>query len=221
MIEWIFIFQWEIFVGIEILSYIFLLAFLAVRYILGKQRFSQLFLISFILCIFLEAGLAILIYGKTGEISVFQIVIGFFVVYACTLGISDFRKLDRYIKSYVGNWRGVNLLTEEDIQKTEAAEDPVVIARKSRKWWYVHTSLFIIAHAIFWIVYGNHTNGFIYYIKDLSWWGENGIENGPFINTVIAQISKLWILVFAIDTIIAWSYTLFPKKTKKNMTEKD
>lgn len=221
MIEWISTFQWEIFIGIEILSYIFLLAFLAVRYILGKQRFSQLVLILFILCIFLEAGLATLIYQKTGEISVFQIIIGFFVVYACTLGISDFRKLDRYIKSHVGHWRGVNLLTKEDIQKMEAAEDPVVIARKSRKWWYIHASFFIIAHVIFWFVYGNDTNAFTDYIKDVSWWGENGIENGPFRNIRVAQISKLWILVFVIDTIIAWSYTLFPKKTKKNMTEKD
>src|SRR5690625_2402539 len=107
-------FQWEAFIFLEVLSWIFLLLFLIVRYAFGKESLGRLFLTLFVLFIFLEALLAFIVYQKTGEISTFQVVIFIFVVYACTFGISDFKKLDRYIKMKVGIWRGVELLTEKD-----------------------------------------------------------------------------------------------------------
>lgn len=214
MMDFMVTYQWGIFIAIEILSFIFLLSFLIVRYAFTKQKLSVFLLISFLLCIVLEAVLALLIYQETGEISTFQIVIAIFVVYACTLGISDFKKFDRYIKGKVGKWRGVNLLTAEDIRKIELAKDPKVIARKSRLWWYTHAVIFIGVHYVFWLYHGNHTHDLMFYIEDLSWWGENDHTKGPFLSETIAAVNKIWVIIFALDTVISWSYTLFPSKKK-------
>lgn len=205
-------YQWEIFITLEILSFIFLLCFLLVRYAFSKQKLSSLFLVLFLLCIVLEAGLALFIYQKTGEIDTFQIVIVIFIVYACTFGISDFKKLDRYMKGKIGKWRGVNLLSAEDIHQIELAKDPKVIARRNRRWWYAHAIIFVIGHCLFWIYNGNHQNHLMFYLEDLSWWGEVDHTQGPFQSEAIAAVNKIWVIIFALDTIISWSYTLFPSK---------
>lgn len=152
----------------------------------------------------LEGILAIFVYRETGEISTFQIVVLVFIVYACTFGISDFKKLDLLMKRKVGEWRKVNLLTEADIKKIELHKDPKYQAK------YGHTFVFIIAHCMFWIYYGNHENGLMYYLTDFTWWGDVEVDNGPFQHEMIGQVSRLWMLVFAVDTIISWSYTFFP-----------
>src|SRR5690625_2177645 len=99
-----------------------------------------------------------------------------FIVYACTFGIFDVKKLDLFMKRKIGKWRNVNLLTEADIKKIELQKDPKYQARQYRLWWYGHTVVFVIAHLIFWIYFGNHENPFIDYLTDLSWWGD--IESG-------------------------------------------
>ena len=54
------------------------------------------------------------VYQVTGEISTILIIITIFVLYACTFGIYDFLKLDRWMRRKIGEWRGVELLTEKD-----------------------------------------------------------------------------------------------------------
>lgn len=130
--------------------------------------FSRLFLFIFFSSFGLEALLAWVVYLQTGEISTFQIVILIFIVYACTFGISDFKRLDRYIKLKIGKWRGIELLTDEEKQKMVQAKDPEVIARRNRRWWYTHIFIFLIVHYIFWIKFGNHQHDFVYYLTDLS-----------------------------------------------------
>lgn len=206
--------QWNIFIGLEVVSLIFLFMFLVIRYAFSKQHISRLFLGLFILCIVLEAILAWFIYQETGEFDTFQIVIAIFIIYACTFGIGDFKKLDRSIKRHVGKWRGIELLTEEDIRKMEIAKDPKVIARKNRRWWYTHVLIFVIVHTIFWVKYGNHAHDLIYYLEDLSWFGEEDFINAPFTKEMINQISRIWIIVFAVDTVVSLSYTIIPGKKK-------
>jgi len=206
--------QWNIFIGLEVASLIFLLAFLVIRYAFTKQRVSGIFLGLFILCIVLEAVLAWFIYQETGEIDTFQIVIAIFIVYAFTFGIGDFKRLDRFIKKHVGRWRGIDLLTEEDIRKMEVAKDPKVVARKNRRWWYTHALIFVVVHVVFWIKYGNHAHDLIYYLEDFSWFGEEDFTNAPFRKESINQVSRLWMIIFAVDTIVSWSYTIFPDKKK-------
>lgn len=212
MLDFLISFQWEIFIGLEILSLVFLLTFFVSRYAFSAQRLGKWLFSLFISCILLEGILAIFVYQKTGEISTFQIVVLLFIVYACTFGISDFKKLDLFIKRKVGKWRKVNLLTETDLKRIELSKDPKYQAKQYRHWWYGHTIVFILAHFIFWIYYGNSEHGLMYYLTDLSWWGNVQYGNGPFQHEVIEQVSKLWMLVFAVDTIISWSYTFFPSK---------
>lgn len=207
-------FQWEAFIFLEVLSWIFLLLFLIVRYAFGKESLGRLFLTLFVLFIFLEALLAFIVYQKTGEISTFQVVIFIFVVYACTFGISDFKKLDRYIKMKVGIWRGVELLTEKDKRIIEKLNDPKVIAKKYRLWWYGHTVVFLIAQYLFWIYYGNDAQPFLSYVTDVSWFEDSKIENSPYTNEMILNISRLWVIIYVVDTIYSLYYTFFPSEKK-------
>lgn len=209
-------YQWEIFISLEVLATICLIAFLVSRYALKKDTLSRSFLIVFLGSFGLEAILAWVVYQQTGEISTFQIVIAIFIVYACTFGISDFKHLDRYIKLKIGQWRNVDLLTDEEKKIMAQAKDPNVIAKRNRRWWYTHALAFFIVHYIFWIKFGNHGHDFVYYLTDLSWWEDIGIEseNSPFTDEFVQQISKVWVIIFVIDTVISWSYTIFPAKKK-------
>jgi len=212
MIDFLITHQWSIFIGLEILSFVFLLAFLIIRYAFTKQKLSNWFMVLFIICMVLEVILAFMIYQQTGEISTFQIVIAVFILYACTFGVSDFRKLDRWIKKKIGDWRGINLLSDEEIRKMELAKDPKVIARNNRRWWYAHAIAFIVGYSLFWLYNGNHNHDLMFYLEDLSWWEEANHTNGPFQSEAIVAISKIWTVIFALDTIISWSYTFFPSK---------
>src|SRR5699024_820749 len=163
-----------------------------------KQKMSTWFMILFILCMVLEVVLAVLIYQQTGEISTFQIVIAIFILYACTFGISDFRKLDSWIKKKIGEGLEINLLTDEDIRKMELEKDPKVIARKNRRWWYAHAAVFIIGHYLFWLFDGNQNHDLMFYLEDLSWWEERDHVNGPFQSEAISAISKIRKVIFAL-----------------------
>lgn len=112
-------YQWEIFILCEVLSLVALLIFGLLRYYYGKKQLSNLFILLFLLLLILEAILGVLIYRVTGEFSTFQIIIIIFVLYACTFGIFDFIKLDRWMRRKIGNWRGIDLLTETDHQAIE------------------------------------------------------------------------------------------------------
>ncbi|HLR70918.1 MAG TPA: hypothetical protein VK085_05760 [Pseudogracilibacillus sp.] len=207
-------YQWEIFIFLEVFSLLFLLTFLIFRYAFSKENIGRIFLFLFVLFIILEAILAFLVYQHTGEIETFQVVIIIFVIYAFTFGIADFKRLDRYIKDKVGKWRGVELLTEEDKRKMERLKDPKVIARNYRLWWYGHTFVFVLAHLFFWMNYGNDAHSFFYYVSDLSWFDGESLEQSPFTNEMIMNISMLWIIIYVVDTIISWSYTFFPSEKK-------
>src|SRR5699024_7336299 len=117
-------YQWEIFIGLEILSVICLLAFGFVRYMLGKKSLSHLFIGGFLLFLVCEALLSLMIYRETGEFGTFQIVIIIFIIYACTFGISDFKRLDRWMRKKVGEWKKEELLTEKDYALMEMQVDP-------------------------------------------------------------------------------------------------
>ncbi|MDY0410506.1 hypothetical protein [Paracerasibacillus soli] len=153
--DFIITYQWEIFISMEVLSFLSLVLFLFIRYALKKRLLSQTFLFIFLLLLLLEGVLALVVYKATGEIETFQIIILVFLVYACTFGIADFKKLDRWIKQKVGKWQGVDLLTEKDKQIMAKERDSHAVARKYRIGWYVHTAIFIIAQSIFLLYFGN------------------------------------------------------------------
>lgn len=212
--EWFQTYQWEVFIFLEIASWIFLFLFLLLRYAFDRVKIGQIFLVLFLLFIIFEGILAFINYRQTGEIDTFQIVVFIFIIYACTFGISDFKKLDRYIKQTVGKWRKVDLLTEKDRAVMEKQQNPKYIARRYRLWWYGHTIAFIIANIIFWQLYGDKATEFLSYIQDWSWFEEETIHHAPYKHEMVMNIVRLWLVIYVIDTIIAWSYTSFPSKKK-------
>lgn len=206
-------YQWEIFISLEVLSLIFLLLLLLIRYALLNQALSQLFLVAFVCMIVLEGVLALAVYRATGEIDTFQIVILVFIVYAFTFGIGDFKRLDRWIKQKVGHWQGVDLLTDEDKQIMQQQKDPIYRARKYRREWFIHTIIFVLAHVFFFIFYGNERLTFLEIMSDWSWLEtfdpENIPPNGPYRVGPLYLVSLVWVIAYVSDTINALYYTIF------------
>lgn len=206
-------YQWEIFITLEILSLFFLLLFLFLRYAFRKLSLSRIFLAAFISMIIFEGLLALSVYRQTGEIDTFQIVILVFIVYAFTLGIADFKRLDRWIKDKVGKWQGIDLLTAKDKQIMRQQRDPVYRARKYRRDWLIHTIIFIIAHTLFFLFYGNEQLSFQEIMSDWSWLEsfdpENIPPNSPYRSGPLHLVSFVWVIAYIGDTINALYYTIF------------
>lgn len=208
-------YQWEIFITAEVLSVVSLLLFGIVRYFLDKKRVSILFIFAFLFFLMVEAGLALLIYLETGEFSTFQIVITVFVIYACTFGIGDFKRLDRWMRQKIGRWRGKELLTEKDYVILKRSKDPKYLARKYRWTSTIHLIVFLMVQSIFWILGTNSFAEMIEYMQDLSWVESGTSVNSPYPNDTLYAIGIIWGIVFAVDFIWSWSYTLFPSKPRE------
>src|SRR5699024_9134243 len=94
--------QLEIFIAMEITSLVSLVLFGVVRYFFSRNTLSRVFIVLFIAFIFAEAIMAWVVYQQTGVISNVLVIIVIFVLYACTFGISDFKKLDRWMRKHIG-----------------------------------------------------------------------------------------------------------------------
>ncbi|MFD2130413.1 hypothetical protein ACFSKI_04025 [Pseudogracilibacillus auburnensis] len=212
--EFLLKFQWEIFIFIEVLSVVSLLLFGIVRYLMNKKKLSFLFIGAFLMLLVLEALLAVVLYQETGEISTFQIVITIFVLYACTFGIADFKKLDRWMRKKIGGWRGEELLTDKDYQIIEQNKNPKYLARKYRWTSTAHLIVFVIVQFIFWKLGTANIEELVGYARDLSWMEAGTYENSPYPNETLYAIGMLWGIIFVVDFIWSWSYTIFPSKGK-------
>ncbi|WP_152655929.1 hypothetical protein [Oceanobacillus sp. CFH 90083] len=209
-------YQWELFIAAEILSVVSLLLFGLTRYLLNKRKLSVIFISLFLALFIFEAVLALYIYQLTGEISTFQIIITIFVLYACTFGIADFKRLDRWMRKTIGKWRGVSLLTEKDVQIMERQQNAKYIARKNRISAMMHLIIFVGVQAGLWIYGLGGTEGILDYLSDLSWIETDDYRQSPYASDTAFGLSKLWGLIFIVDFIYSWSYTIFPKKQKHN-----
>ncbi|SHM40217.1 hypothetical protein SAMN05216179_0056 [Gracilibacillus kekensis] len=203
-------FQWEIFIVIEIISFISLLLFGVFRYFFGNKSISTLFISTFLLLVVVEALLGIAIYQYTGEFSTFQMVLLIFVVYACTFGIVDFKKLDRWMRRKIGGWRGVDLLTAKDYKIIEQNQDPKYVAKVNRNSAMIHLVVFVIAQGIFWMMGLDTWDEAMYYLTDFSWFETGNYQDSPYPNETLYSIGTLWAVIFAIDFLYSWSYTIFP-----------
>lgn len=205
-------YQWEIFITIEVMFFVFLLLFGFVRYFLHKPKLSLCFLGGFLILLLIEALLAFLVYRVTGDISTFQIVIAIFVLYAVTFGIFDFLKLDRWMRQKIGAWRGIDLLTEKDVQRIEQHQNPQYIARKYRISSTVHLIIFMIGQTALWMHGTESLSELFSYLQDLSWMDTGEFADSPYANEATYSIGMLWMIIFFIDFVWSWSYTFFPAK---------
>lgn len=207
--------QWEIFIAIEVLSLIALLLFGILRYGFNQRNLSTFAILVFLGLLLTEALLGVGIYRETGEISSFQVIIGIFVIYACTFGIFDFLKLDRWMRKTVGKWRNVELLTEQDYQIMKRQKDPRMLAKKYRMTATIHLLIFVFVQSVLWF-YGTGSIGeMLIYLKDLSWIEAGTYEHSPYANEMSYSIGMIWGIVFIVDFIYSLSYTFFPSKVKE------
>lgn len=208
-------YSWQIFITLELLSLVALFAFGIIRYFFGKKQWSRLFLVLFLLLLLAEGVLALMIYRWTGEISTVQIVIVVFLVYACTFGIFDFIRLDRWMRMKIGTWRGEELLTTKDYEVMRRNKDAQYIAKKYRISSMIHLVLFIIGQFILWSLGTENVAEMKLYLTDFSWIEQGEAAYSPYANEMSFGIGILWGIVFIVDFVYSWSYTLFPKKENK------
>lgn len=207
-------YSWEIFVATELLSLSSLILFGLFRYFFSKPKLSLMFILLFLLLLTAEALLGIYVYQQTGEVSTFLIIITVFVIYACTFGIFDFLRLDRWMRSKIGKLRGVELLTEKDYAIMRRNNDPKYIAKKYRVTSLIHLILFVTVQTIFWSMGTDGVSEMKMYLTDLSWIEKGNVEDSPYPNETIFTIGMIWGIAFVADFIYSWSYTLFPSKGK-------
>ncbi|MCR6109953.1 hypothetical protein HXA35_06310 [Bacillus sp. A301a_S52] len=205
-------YQWEIFILAEILSLISLLLFGFFRYFLGRKHVSFIFIITFLVLLILEALLGLLIYTHTGEFSAFQIVITLFVIYACTFGIFDFLRLDRWMRRKIGKLRNVELLTEKDYAILERNKNPKYLAKKYRISASVHLLIFLLGQSFLWFIGTSDLTEMVSYLTDFSWIEAGTAANSPYANETMYAIGMLWGVIFLIDFIYSMSYTVFPSE---------
>lgn len=205
-------YNWELFIMIEVLSFISLLLFSIFRYFFSKRRLSIVFIITFLLLLVLEVILGLYVYSQTGEFSTFLMIITVFVIYACTFGIFDFIRLDRWMRKKIGGLRGVELLSEKDYEIMKRNSDPKYIAKKYRISSFIHIVIFVIVQTIFWTMGTDDIAEMKAYLTDFSWLNEGTAEGSPYPNDTLYSIGVIWGIVFIVDLIYSWSYTLFPSK---------
>ncbi|MDV2581760.1 hypothetical protein [Alkalibacillus haloalkaliphilus] len=208
-------YQWEIFISLEVLSVVALLLFGVLRYYLGHKQKSLVFILLFIVLLVIEAVLGVIIYQETGEFSTFQLVVLLFVIYALTFGVNDFRKLDRWMRMKFGTWRDVDLLTEKDYDIMERQNDPKHVAKINRRSAMIHLIIFVVVQSIFWSLGTENFEEMIGFLTDLSWFEAGNYEDSPYPNETLYSIGMVWMLIFAIDFIYSWSYTIFPSSKSR------
>lgn len=204
-------YRWETLILIEVLLLVCLVSFSVMRYFFDRSKQSMIFLSLFIFLLLVEGGLGFFIYLKTGELDTFQIVVFIFIVYACTFGIFDFMKLDRWMRKVIGSWRGVSLLTEKDRKFYEQQQDQAYVAKKYRRSAMIHLVLFTIGQLLLWKAGTNSFAEMKMYALDWSWIEEGNFEHSPYSSEGTFSLGILWGVIFIIDFIYSWSYTIFKK----------
>ena len=204
-------YNWELFIFIELLSLGALILFGILRYFFNKPKLSIMFIFLFLFMLILEGLLGLYVYRQTGEISTFQIVITIFIIYVFTFGIFDFIRLDRWMRRKIGTLRGIELLSDKDYKIIERNNNPKYIAKKYRISSYIHLFIFVTVQAILWIMGTESIAEIKMYLSDFSWIEKGVARESPYPNDATFRIGVVWGIVFIIDFIYSWSYTLFPK----------
>ncbi|MFB4161348.1 hypothetical protein ACE1TF_15815 [Geomicrobium sp. JSM 1781026] len=200
-------YQWEWFIIAEISSWLSLLLFGALRYLWQRKNASILFLITFIGMTLFQAVLALVVYRETGEVSPFTIIITIFVLYACTFGISDFRRLDRWMRKKIGQLRGQDLLTPRDREHMRKQRDPRQIRRKDFLVTSVHVLIFLSVQVFFWSQGPVPVSSWGESLRDIGeWFSAGDYEQSPYASETVFAISSVWLIVVVIDVIYSASH---------------
>ncbi|MBM7666996.1 hypothetical protein JOC25_003523 [Solibacillus kalamii] len=202
-------YKWFFLITAEVVFWVCAIAFLLLRYWFKLKKLSLFVFVIFILNDLWIALLAYLDYQRTGEFSIYQIIIVIIIVYAMTFGKSDFKKLDAFIKRWVAKKRGEPI--DESLQPVKLYGK--AYALHEWKQFAGHFVVFIIVHIGFAIAVGFSDSLQQMALNDFfGMWFDDDNSNFPFKNEGINKFSQVWLLILAIDFVITLSYTLFPKK---------
>ncbi len=154
-----------------------------------------------ILCTFFQAILVFIDYSFTNKISLFQLIIIIFIVYATTIGSSDIQRLDQFLQKKFKKTR------------TTFSENIYVYTKYRRKLFLIHTTTFLTIHLV-WFLIDLNINKDLYNIKLL-------VFNEPFFtlplffkSNFFNIISYLWIIIYSFDLCTTLIYTTWQMRNK-------
>lgn len=99
-------YKWFVMVAVEVLFWVFAIAFGLTRYLFGRERLSLFVLALLIINYSLLVPIAILDYLQSREIELFQAATIAFIIYVLIYGKSHFRHFDASMKRRVSRWKG-------------------------------------------------------------------------------------------------------------------
>ena len=190
-------YKWFLLVGAEVLFWVGAAAFFVARYWFDMGRLGNFFL-GLIIAEEVLTNLFLLVLGgldyqQAGRITGYQMVTVALIVYAFTLGRHDARRLDAFLKRKVAAWKGTKNL---DVSSQSAHPAPQEKAKRYRHEWYEHLVLFVAGQTILLFVGES-------WLTTLT--GETPAEPSGLMTA-----SRVWAVVFAVDTVWSLSYTLWP-----------
>jgi hypothetical protein len=192
--------SWLLFVISEGATWVLVFFLFFCRYWLRFDRVSKWLFKLIVLINVFQIFLGIIDYYYTGKISFFQIVIVLFITYACTLGSSDFQRLDQYIKEKWSRGSGINrtdLVHHEDIRLHMAY----------RKWlFFLHTTAFTIIHYLWFKLESSRYSTFGEFMKYVNNGWFQHIDQAFFTNSIYYMISYVWSMIYAFDFIVIFMY---------------
>ncbi|ENQ3105930.1 hypothetical protein SAMN04488168_11344 [Bacillus sp. 491mf] len=195
-------YRWAFLIGAEIVFWSAAISFFLLRYAFQLRKASFIVGIVLLLNELFILTLGVIDYYETGEFSQFQIIIVIILLYAVFYGKKDLRKLDLRIQRMIAKWRGEALpVIEEPVELTGWAH-----TKQELLHWGPHFIVFAGVHIVFFFLYG------LVPLENISSW-----DADIFLNETANRVSKVWRLVFGVDTLITLSYVIFPKKKKNEM----
>lgn len=144
----------------------------------------------------------------TGEISFFQIVIVLFITYACTLGRSDFEKVDQYIKKKFDR-------NKNNFERRSQPVDLHSYLPYRFGSFLLHTVAFVFIHCLWFIVDRGVFNKFSDYMMAIgnSWFRAVDIE--LLASPLYFLISYVWSLIYVFELIVILVYGFIIIRRKK------
>ena len=194
-------YRWYFLIGAEIVFWISAIGFFLLRYGFRLRKASFIAGIVLLLNEVFILALGVMDYYETGKFSNFQIITIVILLYALFYGKKDLKKLDVWVQKLVAKWRNEPMpIIKEPVEVTGWA-----YAKQEMGQWGLHLALFIVVHIVFFFMYG---------LVPIEQWG-NWLEKGIVLNEAASRVSQVWGIVFLVDTVITFSYVIFPKKEKK------
>ncbi|MFJ8530538.1 hypothetical protein [Bacillus sp. NPDC094106] len=193
-------YRWYFLIGAEIVFWTSAIGFFVLRYGFRLQKASFIAGIVLLLNEVFILALGAIDYYHTGQFSNFQIITVIILLYALLYGKKDLKKLDIWVQKLVARWRNEPMPIEEQLKVTGWA-----YTKQEMGQWSLHLILFTAVHIVFFFMYG---------LVPVEQWGD-WFEKGIVLNQGASRVSQVWGIVLLIDTIITFSYVIFPKKEKK------